>query len=158
MLHLIARTLPAPLHRLALRVAHALRQRWWRLARPTIVGACVIARDYEGRVLLLKQTYGPKGWVLPGGGVGRDEDPAEAAAREFREETGCAPLDLTSVGISTEPLHGATNQVHVFTARIAGEPKADRREVADLRLFAPDALPADVSPSVARRLAMAAIP
>lgn len=153
MLHLI----PAPLHRLALRLAHATRRRWWRIARPRITGASVIGLDEAGQVLLLRQTYGPRGWVLPGGGVARGEDPAQAAAREFREETGCEPIDLHHVGIATENLQGASNEVHLFTARIHGEPQADGREVAELRLFAPGALPADASPSVRRRLAMAGI-
>ena len=47
MLHLI----PAPLHRAGLRLAHAVRRRWWRLARPRLTGVCVVACDDAGRVL-----------------------------------------------------------------------------------------------------------
>ncbi|WP_347302047.1 NUDIX domain-containing protein [Croceibacterium sp. TMG7-5b_MA50] len=144
---------PAPLHRLALRVGHHLRVAWWRLRRPTIHGVSVIARDADGRVLLIRQTYGPRQWILPGGGVRHGEAPAAAAAREFAEELGCPLTGLTLVRVLEEPLHGATNVVHLFTGTLAGEPRADRREVATHRLFALDALPA-VSARTQDRLAL----
>jgi len=42
----------------------------------------------EGSTLLLKSTYGPNRWSLPGGGVDRDESAKSAAVRELIEETG----------------------------------------------------------------------
>lgn len=153
MLHLI----PAGLHRALLRLAHGVRRRWWRLARPELTGVCVIARDDAGRVLLLRQSYGTTRWVLPGGGVGRGEHAATAAAREFREEAGCDLAGLTFAGISTEELHGTVNHVHVFTALMVGASQVDGREIVEARLFGLDALPAETSPRVLRRLAMAGI-
>lgn len=144
---------PARLHRLALRLGHRLRILWWQMARPRIHGVCVIARDGEGRVLLIRQTYGLDEWLLPGGGVGRGEDPAAAATREFMEELGSPLTDLTALQVLEEPLYGATNVVHLFTARLAGTPQADGREVATARLFALDALP-QVSPRTQARLAL----
>ena len=47
MLYLI----PPPVHRAGLRIAHALRTRWWRLARPRVTGCRVLAFDARGRVL-----------------------------------------------------------------------------------------------------------
>lgn len=47
----------------------------------------VLARDHDGRVLLVMHTYTGK-WGLVGGTVEPDEDPAEAAVREAQEETG----------------------------------------------------------------------
>jgi 8-oxo-dGTP diphosphatase len=46
--------------------------------------------EYEGKVLLVRRRLNPrKGmWSFPAGFVEFDEDPAEAAARECREETG----------------------------------------------------------------------
>ena len=129
------------LHRLALRVGNVLRIGWWRLARPHIHGVSVIARDGAGRVLLIRQTYGSRDWVLPGGGVRRNEPFADAAAREFCEELGCPLIDLRLLQVTEEDLHGATNIVHLFAATLAGEPRPDRREVAAAQLFAPDALP-----------------
>jgi len=46
----------------------------------------VILKD--GKVLLLKQTYGDKRWGLPGGGVEPGETVHEAISRECKEELG----------------------------------------------------------------------
>jgi 8-oxo-dGTP pyrophosphatase MutT (NUDIX family) len=153
MLHLT----PALFHRGLLRLAHGVRVYWWRIARPRIVGACVIALDDAGHLLLLRQSYGTTQWVLPGGGVGRDEDPARAARREFEEEAGCAIADLAFAATSTESLHGATNDVMVFTARLAGEPRADGREIVEVRLFPLHDLPPEISPRVLARLELAGL-
>ena len=60
-----------------------------------------------GRTLLVR--HGALGWVEPGGHVERGEDPAQAAARELREET----------GIESVPLLASPAVVHagVFPAR-----------------------------------------
>ena len=52
-----------------------------------VAAYAVVAR--EGEVLLARWT-GPRGpeWTLPGGGLDFGEDPADAAVREVREETG----------------------------------------------------------------------
>lgn len=55
------------------------------------IGAYGIARDEQGRLLLVRSSARsnfPGVWFLPGGGLEHGEDPAEAVVREFREETG----------------------------------------------------------------------
>jgi 8-oxo-dGTP diphosphatase len=55
------------------------------------VGAYGIARDDQGRVLLVRSSIRsnhPGTWFLPGGGLEHGEDPASGVAREFFEETG----------------------------------------------------------------------
>ncbi len=148
------RWLPAPLHRLGLRLAHALRKRWWRLARPDLAGVCVIGLDDAGRVLLVRHSYGTRLWALPGGAVGRGEAPAIAARREWAEEIGCALADLRLVGVLEHSLHGARNTVHIYAGRIVGQPRADGREIAALGLFARDDLPEDRSRALDARLAL----
>jgi ADP-ribose pyrophosphatase YjhB (NUDIX family) len=147
------RLIPASLHRTGLRLAHALRRRWWRLARPTLEGVSVAAFDRAGRVLLVRHSYGTGRWALPGGGVRSGEDPHMAAAREFAEELGVAVTDLAPVAVIDEDLHGALNRVHLFKGMIADPPQPDGREVVAARLFARDALPEPVSATVASRLA-----
>jgi 8-oxo-dGTP diphosphatase len=61
---------------------------WIHFADPKVAAAALIERD--GRVLLVRRVNEPfRGlWTLPAGFVDADEDPARAAERECREETG----------------------------------------------------------------------
>lgn len=86
----LTRFFPAPLHRATLRVAYGLRHRWRLLARQRIDGVSVIAHGSCGGILLVRHSYGPAVWALPGGGMSPNEHPLAAAAREIREELGCA--------------------------------------------------------------------
>jgi 8-oxo-dGTP pyrophosphatase MutT (NUDIX family) len=149
MLHLI----PAPLHRAGLRLAHAVRRRWWRLARVRLNGCRVLAFDPEGRILLIRHSYGSGNWMLPGGGIGRGEAPLAAGLRELVEETGCRLDNARVLAVVEEPLHGTVNRVHVITGTASGTPQGDGREVIELAFFDPAALPANLSPALAGRMA-----
>jgi 8-oxo-dGTP pyrophosphatase MutT (NUDIX family) len=148
MLHLI----PAPLHRAGLRLAHAVRRRWWRLAQVKLSGCRVLAFDAAGRVMLIRHSYGSGNWMLPGGGIGRREDPLAAALRELREEAGCALAQARVLAVVEEPLYGTINHVHVITGLVEGVPQGDGREVIELAFFAPDAMPERLSPALADRM------
>ena len=148
MLHLI----PAPLHRLVLRWGHRLRRRWWRWRKPALAAAAVVASDHEGRVLLVRLSYGSGAWSFPTGGIGRGETPEQTARRELREEAGCEAQALTLLGVLEDELHGGQHRVHVFACRVTGPPQADRREVLEARLFPADALPEPLTMSTRRRL------
>ena len=147
------RHVPAPLHRLALRTAHALRKVWWRLRQPLLLGCRVLAFDREGRVLLIRHSYGSGRWMLPGGGVARGEEPIAAAKRELAEETGCA-LDAPRLfAVVDEPLYGTINRVHLVTGTARGTLRPDGREVIEAAFFTPDGLPANISPMIGREVA-----
>lgn len=149
MLHLI----PAPLHRTALRLAHAARLRWWRWRQPLVVGCRVLAFDPAGRVLLIRHAYGSRHWMLPGGGVGRGEAPLAAAGRELLEETGCRLIDPVEFAVIDEPLSGATNRVHCITGTALGTPIPDGREVLQAAFHAAEHLPAPLTGQLAAHLA-----
>ena len=54
-----------------------------------VVGVAVIVLNKDGRILLGKRSGSYKGlWCIPCGYVEYDEDVFDAAAREFKEETG----------------------------------------------------------------------
>jgi 8-oxo-dGTP pyrophosphatase MutT (NUDIX family) len=147
------RLIPAPVHRGALRVAHRLRLVWWRVRKPNLEGCRVLAFDTEDRVLLVRHAYGSGRWMLPGGGLGRGEQPLAAALREFAEETGCTLTAARLLEVLEEPLSGATNRVHVVAGRLSGTPRADGREIASLACFTAADLPADMSQALAVRIA-----
>lgn len=148
MLHLI----PAPLHRLILRAAHHARRRWWRWRKPRLNAAATIASDLEGRILLVRLSYGNGGWSFPTGGVGRSETPEQAARRELQEEAGCAASALALLGVLEDELHGASHRVHVYACRTSDLPRPDGREAIDARFFPVHSLPEPLTASTRRRL------
>lgn len=148
------RLIPPPLHRAAYRLAHALRKIWWRIARPRLRGCAIVASDIEGRLLLVRLSYGSGAWCFPTGGLRRNEDPEAGARRELLEETGCAASAMTLLGVQDHDLHGARNRVYVFAARISGNPRPDMREVIDARLFPPHSLPEPLGERSRKRLAL----
>ena len=149
MLYLI----PAPLHRQGLRLAHAVRLRWWRIRRPSLAGVRVLALDPEGRVLLIRHSYGSGSWMMPGGGMARGESPIDAGARELVEETACRLAAPRALAISDEDLRGAANRVHIVCGLTADTPRPDGREVIEAAFFAPHALPHPLAQGLAEPLA-----
>lgn len=148
MLHLI----PPWLHRVGLRVAHAVRKRWWRAAQIQLNGCRVLAFDQAGRLLLIRHSYGSGNWMLPGGGIARGEPALSAAKRELAEETGCTLSNAFVHSVVEEPLYGTTNRVHMIAGRAMGQPKPDGREIIELGFFPRNALPSQLSPTVATQI------
>jgi 8-oxo-dGTP pyrophosphatase MutT (NUDIX family) len=132
---------PAPLHRMALRLAHKVRRRWWRLRKPAIQGCRALGLDPQGRVLLVRHSYGSGHWMPPGGGLKPGEDPLVAAAREFREEIGIELLAPRLVASTHDSLHGAGNVSHVVAGTCTGTPRPDGREIVEAQFFTPGAWP-----------------
>jgi 8-oxo-dGTP pyrophosphatase MutT (NUDIX family) len=137
MLHLI----PAPVHRAGLRLAHHIRLRWWRLRKPKLAGCRILALDHEGRILLVRHSYGSGFWMPPGGGIGRGEDPVAAACRELLEEVGCLLQWAMRLDSIEDRLHGSGNSVHIVAGLTLDAPRPDRREIMEAAFFAPHALP-----------------
>ena len=150
MLHLI----PAPLHRVLYRIGHGLRRVFLRHLVGEVHGCCIIGRDERGRILLVRHSYGPPVWALPGGGIRKGEDPQAAALRELQEELGCTLAGPVHLGMQSNEFLGSTNHVQVFTGLLAGQPTPDMREVVECRFFALDDLPERRSRTVAYRIAM----
>lgn len=135
------RLIPTPLLHLAYKLAFRARQMARRITGRTADGASVIARDVGGQVLLVRHSYGPAGWALPGGGVRRGETPAAAAARELHEETGCTALTLKPSRVVHEQLADAAHTEHVFECFVDEMPRPDGREIVEARFFPMHSLP-----------------
>lgn len=149
----MASMLPASLHRLALPLAHRIRHRWRRWRGRPIAGVSVIITNLAGDVLLLKHSYGPDVWGLPGGGLARDEDPAAAARREVREELGIELARIEAIGTIEEELSGSPHTAHLFTATCDRQPRPDRREILEARFFPSHSLPEPLGTTTRARIA-----
>ena len=100
------------------------------------VGGVIVDRK---RVLLVKLTYGHKGWILPGGYVKSTETIGQAVRRKVHEETGpdTEPTQIVSVRSKTE--HGRCDIYVAFLVKVfGGELKPDRKEISDLKYFTLD--------------------
>jgi ADP-ribose pyrophosphatase YjhB (NUDIX family) len=146
------RLIPAPIVHACLKAAHRLRHHWRAFTGVTGEGVSVIGRDFDGQILLVRHSYGPTGWYFPGGGIGRNETPEDAARRELREETGCPVEGLRLVGIIEEELSGASHRAHIFEGVVDAMPRPDGREVIEARFFPTHSLPEPLSPRTKVRL------
>lgn len=149
MLYLI----PRSLHRVALRTAHALRHRWRKLAKVHLAGVSVFVTDLDGRLLLVRHSYGPGGWALPGGGMGRRESPEDAAAREVAEEVGCRIEGARVLEKLEETLSGSPHTAWLVAARTMDRPRPDRREIVEARFFPTHSLPEPLTRLTRARIA-----
>lgn len=147
--------LPAPLHRLALRMAHGLRLWWWRKTRRTVRGCSVIAANSLGHIMLVRHSYHYKDvWMLPGGGLAAKESPQDAAARELAEEVGCTLADARCLGTFTLGRNGWTNLIELVAGTTCDIPRPDGREISAAQFFDPHALPDPTSTPTRQMIAL----
>ena len=148
--------IPAPLHRWLLRVLQPWRLwLWGRLGRE-VEGIMVLGFAADGRVLLVRHSYHlPDQWLVPGGGRARGEDLLATARREMAEETGCVLHQPVHLGqVLRKMPQGWTNRIELVTGQISGTPCADGREIVEVALHAPDALPPMTNAAVHQYLAL----
>jgi ADP-ribose pyrophosphatase len=94
----------------------------------------VIALTSDREMILVRQfRHGTRSFTLeiPGGQVDRGEEPARAAARELREETGYAGEGPVELGVVTPNPAILNNRCHTFLfdrCVKVGEPELDRGE------------------------------
>jgi len=123
-------------------------------AKAPLAGCQVVIEDGSGAILLLRHSYGPKVWALPGGGVAKGEDPKAAARREMAEELDLDLGALRHAGTLEDIVSGSAHIMHIFCVATDQSPRPDLREVVLARFFDPGALPQDLSPRTSQCLAL----
>jgi 8-oxo-dGTP diphosphatase len=110
--------------------------------------ACAIVVDATGRVLLARRAGEPFAgrWDLPGGFLEEGEHPLDALVREMKEETGLDVEPDQFVGIWVDRYGSgedapATLNLYWTASVVGGEAEA-ADDVAELRWFAGERLPA----------------
>jgi 8-oxo-dGTP diphosphatase len=110
--------------------------------------ACALCLDVEGRLLLGRRAGEPyEGrWDVPGGFVEEYEHPLDCLRRELREETGLEVEPGEFVGVWLDrygPGEGDPATLNLYwSARVVGGEARAADDVAELRWFALDELPA----------------
>lgn len=115
---------------------------WVYFTDPKVAAAVII--EQNGQVLLTRRANEPfRGfWSLPAGFVDAFEDPASAAARECREETGLMVeiTGLVDVIAGREHRRGA-DIIIVYRARVTGGELQAGDDADEVGFFDYDALP-----------------
>jgi 8-oxo-dGTP pyrophosphatase MutT (NUDIX family) len=133
-----------PLRRWGYRAAYAGLRGYWFIARPQTRGVKCVLTDGD-RVLLVRHTYGPPGWDLPGGSIKRGETAAAAASREMSEELGITVASWRTLGRYEIAIDHRRDVVHCFQAELDGpELVVDHGELAATRWFPKHELPRDL--------------
>lgn len=148
--------LPVPIMRLGYRTAYATMRVYWFIRRPKVAGVkCVLTRGTQ--VLLVRHSYGDRGWDLPGGSVKRRELPVDAARREMNEELGVMVDDWVPLGRLLAHMHHRRDTMYCFRAELDDAPiTMDRGELEAAEWFPRGALPSDLGDHVRRIMARVA--
>ena len=112
------------------------------MIKPSII-AVAFSKDRK-EVLLIKRRDVPV-WVLPGGGIEKDETIEQALIREFQEETGYKVLIKRLVGKYT-PINKLAKYTYLFECEILSGESTTGTETKDIKFFKIDNLPKFLPP------------
>ncbi len=140
--------LPDPIKHRAYRLAYLLLRGYSGLFRPHTRGVKCLLTCGE-KLLLVRHSYGPAAWDLPGGFCRRGETFVDAARRELGEELGVTEAVWTDLGELRRRFQGRHETLHCFRAELPrAEVSIGSAEVAEARWFPRDALPERIAPIV----------
>jgi len=109
---------------------------------------------WETSILLCRhEKNGKEHWLLPGGGVGRAEPPADAVLRELKEEIGLLRSSPPQfVGLYSRRTGWVTNVIALYRLDDAEFNFRPNLEIREVQFADPVSPPDGTPPSVQRRL------
>lgn len=107
------------------------------------VAVAVFSHDRK-RVLLIKRRDVPV-WVLPGGGIEKNESAEKAALREVEEETGFTAKISRLVG-EYLPINRLAKHTYLFECSLTGGKALLGKETKDIQFFSIEKLPKRLPP------------
>jgi ADP-ribose pyrophosphatase YjhB (NUDIX family) len=139
---------------LCFRHSYPLIRFYWRMfGKHVIEVRCLIIHD--GRVLLIRHSYGPEGWSLPGGGARRNESPVAAISREVKEEVGISLPSVDQIEVNRVQPTPIPVKSLCFVAEVdSADFKLNGAEVAEARWFGLCDLPPNLFPEASAALAL----
>jgi 8-oxo-dGTP pyrophosphatase MutT (NUDIX family) len=131
-----------PLRRAGYRLAYTVLRGYWFLVRPRMAGTlCLLVHEHQ--LLLIRNTYGRRGWTFPGGMMKRGETPEVCTRREVREEVGITLECVRSCGQFTARQAYRRDTIYVFVAQTpSAAVHIAPGEILEARWFPLAALPA----------------
>ncbi len=116
-----------------------------------LVGVIVMLFDEQDRIFLVRNTYDPRyAWSLPGGWMGRHEQPDECIRREVMEETGFE-IEVDRL-LATRAHHRLPSVDILYQGRITGGEFRSSAEIREARYFRLHELPDGLMPAHRRML------
>ncbi len=105
--------------------------------------AVVMRVIHDDAVLLVRRGVAPEkgNWALPAGFVNADEDPAHAAAREIREETGLLVNNVRLLDVFANPGDATADIMIAYGADVVGGQLAAADDALEAVFFTADDLP-----------------
>jgi 8-oxo-dGTP pyrophosphatase MutT (NUDIX family) len=140
--------------RIALTAAHKALKAGWFVRRPRTFGAHAIALTPERKLVLVKLRYA-SGWRVPGGGRRSGENPEAAVIRELREEIGMTHHGRVRLACELQESVDFKRDLAalLIVEDVRYRPRRWSWEVEQVREFALDGLPPDISAPTRRWIA-----
>lgn len=123
---------------------------YWRIFQPINFGVRVMLIR-EGQVVLIRHSY-KAGWYFPGGGIKRRESVETAVRREAMEEVGGTLGELQLVGLYANLYGPLSDHITLFECHDFELNGQSDEEIAEVKFFPLDQLPADLNRGARRRI------